>query len=254
LPDPDDDKPFIQLRYYYIHAAGLFHAPTDPFQSARPKQVWQTFLLLENVKALKLRIHDQPTFMPNPSPFSAAPACLFPSAHTVKLGGTCSKEFAMGIISHNPIRIRHLVIDHLKFRHSVGSVGWSALVKGALPTLASLTFRKAGACSPQEPFDGAAERTAFRELATALESARESIRFVCIGSTYALQGCVVYGIRVGDKPVSQANFEDLVLPTLLRGSWPNLETLTLEGLIIPSNVKHAIPSVIHAPGGASPMA
>lgn len=209
LSNPDDDSPFMKLRYYYLQTGGPFRPPTDPFQSARPKNVWQTFLLLKNVKALDLRIHDQPTYA---SPFSSAPSDIFPNAHTVKLGGTCREEFVMAVISHNPTRIRHLVIDHLTL-HNSGIVGWSALVKSALPSLISLTFRKKGAYSPKQPFDDAAERAAFRELAAALESVRESIRFICIGSTSAPQGCVVYGIRPGDTPVSQGNFEDLVLPT-----------------------------------------
>jgi hypothetical protein len=64
--------------------------PTDSFQSARPNQLWPTFLLLENVKILNLRIDDYSIAWPEQSPFSAAPSSLFPNAHTVKLGGTCS--------------------------------------------------------------------------------------------------------------------------------------------------------------------
>ena len=211
--EPGEDDPMGQLFYQYIQMAGPFQPPTDPFQSARPNQLWPTFLLLEYVKILDLRIHDYNSIdTAELSPFSAAPSSLFPNAHTVKLAGTCCISFAKTIISYNTARIRHLAIDHLKF-HDSSIVGWSALVNSALPTLTSLTFRKTGAFSPDEPFDSDMELAAFAELATALESARSSIRDVHIGSTNAPRGCVVYCIVPGQKGVSQANFEKMVLPT-----------------------------------------
>jgi hypothetical protein len=141
-----------------------------------------------------------------------APSSLFPNARTVKLAGNCSVAFAKTITSYNTARIRHLAIDHLKF-HESGIVGWSALVSSALPTLTSLTFRKTGAYSPHEPFDADVERAAFTELAAALESVRPSIQYIHIGSTSAPRGCVIYAIVPGQKGVSQANFEKMVLPT-----------------------------------------
>ena len=209
--EPGEDDPMGRLFYHSIVMAGPFQPPTDLFQSARPNQLWPTFLLLENVKILDLRIHDYSIDTAELSPFSAAPSSLFPNAHTVKLAGTCSISFAKTIISYNTARIRHLAIDHLKF-HDSSIVGWSALVNSALPTLTTLTFRKTGAFSPDEPFDSDMELAAFAELATALESARSSIRDVHIGSTNAPRGCVVYCIVPGQKGVSQANFEKMVLP------------------------------------------
>ncbi|KIM80343.1 hypothetical protein PILCRDRAFT_530532 [Piloderma croceum F 1598] len=83
------------------------------------------------------------------------------------------------------------------------------------------------------------------ELTTVLESARESLRYVHIGSTsFAPHGYVVFGIMPGQTPVSQGIFQELVVPTLIRGRWPHLETLTLEGLRIPRHLKHNIPSVV----------
>jgi hypothetical protein len=212
--EPGEDDPMGQLFYQYIQMAGPFQPPTDPFQSARPNQLWPTFLLLENVKILDLRIHDYNSIdTAELSPFSAAPSSLFPNAHTVKLAGTCCIVFAKTIISYNTARIRHLAIDHLKLHDSGRVVGWSALVNNALPTLTSLTFRRTGVHSPDEPFDSDGELAAFAELAMALESARSSIRDVHIGSTTAPSGCIVYCLVPWEKGVSQANFEKMVLPT-----------------------------------------
>jgi len=191
LPDPDNE----------------FQPPTDPFQSARPDQVWQTFLLLENVGDLDLRVHDDTNFEPSaqhstPSPISNALSTLFPNAHMVKLSGTCGMEFAKAVLPCNLAQIRHLAIDHLTF-HKIGVTGWPALVQRALPMLTSLTFRKIGASSAEE-------RAAFTELATVLESARQSLRSIYIGSTSPPQGCIIY---LNFPPVSQINFQDLVLPT-----------------------------------------
>jgi hypothetical protein len=151
-PDPDDNNPLIRFLYHNRMMAGPFQAPTDPSQSARPDQVWQTFLLLENVRDLDLRIKDDATSEPDgqpttPPPFSKVPSTLFPNAHTVKLAGTCRLEFAKAVLSYNPARIWHLTIDHLQF-HETGTIGWSAFVQSALPALTSLTFRKTGPMNP----------------------------------------------------------------------------------------------------------
>jgi hypothetical protein len=216
-PDTDDNNPLMWFLYHNRMMAGPFQAPTDPSQSARPDQVWQTFLLLENVRDLDLRVKDDTTSEPDgqlttPPPFSKVPSTLFPNAHTVKLAGTCRLEFAKAVLSYNPARIRYLTIDHLRF-HETGAIGWSALVQSALPALTSLTFRKTGAYSPDEPFDAVEERAAFTELATVLESARESLRYIYIGSTFAPVGCMVFGIMPGQTPVSQGIFQELVVPT-----------------------------------------
>jgi hypothetical protein len=103
-------------------------------------------------------------------------------------------------------------MDHLEF-HESGIVGWSTLVNSALPTLTSLTFRQTGGNLPGWQFDPDRERAAFAELATALESARSSIRDVHIGSTNAPSGCLEYCTVPGEKGISQVNFEKMVLPT-----------------------------------------
>jgi hypothetical protein len=216
-PDPDDNNPLVWFLHHNRMMAGPFQAPTDPFQSAKPDQVWQTFLLLENVRDLDLRVKDDTISEPDaqlatPSPFSKAPSTLFPNAHTVKLAGTCRLEFAKAVLSYNPARIRHLTINHLRL-HGTGAIGWSVLVQSALPALTSLTFRKTGAYAPDEPFDTVEERAAFTELTTVLESARESLRYIYIGSTFAPHGCMVFGIMHGETPVSQGIFQELVVPT-----------------------------------------
>ena len=66
------------------------------------------------------------------------------------LAGTCRLQFAKAVLSNNSARIRLLTIDHLRL-HKTDAIGRSALVKSALPVLASLTFRKTGAYSPDEP-------------------------------------------------------------------------------------------------------
>jgi hypothetical protein len=64
-----------------------------------------------------------------------------------------------------------------------------------------------------EPFDAVEERAAFTELTTVLESARESLRYIHIGSTFAPNGCMVFGIMPGQTPVSRGIFQELVVPT-----------------------------------------
>lgn len=214
LPDSDDDDPISQLRRQHMELAGPFEAPTDPFQSARPLQVWKTFSLIDQVLSVDLRFHQSYERFPDPSPYSFSPSVLFPNAQAVKLSGPCSVEFAQTIFSHNTPRIKSLSIDHLdSISDYTVFLGWSALVKSALPTLSSLEFRKIGAISPGEPFDSAGERSAFTELATALETARDSIQYIHIGSTVADHGCVVYSIGIHDTTVSQGHFEELILPT-----------------------------------------
>lgn len=125
----------------------------------------------------------------------------------------------MSILSHNPQRIKALDIDHIMVDSNLKGhdlqtyLGWSHLVQQTLPSLTSLTFRKTGASSPDEPFDSAREREAFAEVASALEVARKSIQWIVIGSTDAQHGCLIYGIEPNEEYVSQRNFREVLLPT-----------------------------------------
>lgn len=194
----------------------------EPFGNATPSAVWQTFSLLEEIHTLDLRVH--PDYFPppgTPHPFTLTPATLFPNAQAIKLSGTFRPEFnARSILCHNTSRIKCLDIDHMKFlqfasaRYKTGTyIGWSKLVQDALPSLKSLTFRKTGASSPEEPFDAAEERKAFAELVMVLEAARESIEYIGLVTTHSNYGCVFFPIVLGAVPVSQGHFQELLLPT-----------------------------------------
>lgn len=147
----------------------------------------------------------------SPSPFSSLPPALFTSAQTVKLSGICSEALAESILSHNPQRITSLAIDHVKFHRARDEiVGWASVVKSALPTVISLVFRTPGTFSADDALDAAQERRAFKELAAVLESLRQTIRHVHVGTSVSPE-C---GLYIAEEiPGSQKNFEDLVLPT-----------------------------------------
>lgn len=144
----------------------------------KPRTVWATFSLLGEVKSLELRMQYDWKPRGSLSPANVAPPILFPKAQAVGLNGPITKELAATILSHNTSRIKVLDIDHLLVdSYELQTyLGWSYHVQEALPSLTSLTYRKKGAFSPQEPFNAAEEQEAFAELAAALEIARESIQ------------------------------------------------------------------------------
>lgn len=151
-----------------------------------------------------------------------------------------------------------LTLDHVNFYRAHDGVvaGWASIVKSTLPTVTSLSFRNPGAFSTEEPFDDAEEHRAFTELAAVLESLRQDIQHINIGITRVSHGCMMY-LTYPEKPFHPRKTSRIWfclrglalyitfltgLYRLVKGIWPSLVSITLEGLWIPTTLRDQCPA------------